>query len=81
MENWKDKIGINVIFTGKMKMLDEGTIGVLDKVHDDWCVIIYPQNSAYEDDGKGGWKPRKNAPNKIYAHSCKLTEIKSAVAV
>ena len=34
-------------------MLDEGTVGILDKVHDDWCVIIYPQNSAYEDEDNG----------------------------
>jgi len=73
---WKTRIGKSVMFTGELKALDPGTVGVLDKVHDDWCVIVYPQNSAYEDDGKGGFKPRKGAPNKVYSHSCKLTEIK-----
>jgi len=44
---------------------------------EDWCVIVYPQNSAYEDvikDGVVGWKPKKGAPNKIYAHSVKLKD-------
>ena len=76
-ENWKDKIGTNVIFTGKLVMLDEGTVGILKSVYDDWCVVIYPQNASYEDNGKGGWKPVKNATNKIYAHSCLLSEIMS----
>ena len=75
-EHWKEKIGTNVIFTGKLLALDEGTIGVLKSVHEDWCVIVYPQHQAYEDDGKGGFKPIKGAPNKVYAHSAKLTEIK-----
>jgi len=39
-------------------------------------VIVYPQNSAFEDDGKGGWKPKKGVPNKIYCHSVSLKEIK-----
>ena len=67
-----------VIYTGTMKMLDEGTVGVIDKIHDDWCVIVYPQHQAFEKDGKGGWKPIKGAPNKVYAHSAKLTDIKCA---
>lgn len=74
--NWKDKIGEKVIFTGKIKKLDYGSIGILKKVYDNWAVIVYPQNSGYEDNGKGGWKPIKKSPNKVYAHSCKLTEIK-----
>ena len=74
------KEGMKVIFIGEMKALDKGTVGILDKLHPDWCVIVYPQNSAYEDDGKGGWKPIKGAPNKMYAHSAKLTEIKCALA-
>lgn len=76
MKNWNDKLKSNVIFTGKLKMLDEGTIGILDKVVNDWCVIVYPQHSSYEEDEKGGFKSIKNAPNKVYSHSCKLTEIK-----
>jgi hypothetical protein len=72
----KYEIGSKVIYTGKLRMLTKGTVGVLDAVYDDWCVIVYPQNSAYENDGKGGFKPIKNAPNQIYSHSCKLTEIK-----
>lgn len=70
--------GMEVIFTGEMKALDKGTIGVLDKLYSDWCVIVYPHNSAYEEDGKGGWKPKKGAPNKVHAHSAKLTEVKCA---
>lgn len=72
------KEGMKVIFTGKLKMLDEGSVGIISKLYPDWCSIVYPQNAAYEDDGKGGWKPIKNAPNQVYAHSAKLTEIKCA---
>lgn len=75
--DWKDKIGTEVIFTGKLKMLDEGSVGILDKVFDDWCSIVYPQNASYEEDGKGGWKPIKGKRVQVYAHSAKLTEIRS----
>ena len=74
--DFKNQIGSKVIFLGKLKMLDEGSIGILNNVYGDYCTIIYPQNQAYEDDGKGGYKLIKNAPNKIYAHSAKLNEIK-----
>jgi hypothetical protein len=72
------KEGMKVIFTGKLKMLDEGTVGIITKLYSDWCSIAYPQNLSFEEDGKGGWKPIKGAPNKVYAHSVKLTEIKFA---
>lgn len=73
---WSDKIGCQVVYLGKLKMLDAGSVGVLKSVFDDCCTIVYPQNAAYEDDGKGGFKPIKNAPNQVYAHSAKLNEIK-----
>jgi hypothetical protein len=69
-------IGKSCIYLKDLKMLDKNTIGIIDKVYNDWCVIIYPQNSSYEYDEKGGWKPIKNAPNQVYAHSAKFTEIK-----
>ena len=80
---WENKIGSEVIFTGDNNLLDKNSVGILDSVHpsneynpESWCVIIYPQNSAYDYDDKGGWKPKKKAPNKIYSHSVKLSEIK-----
>lgn len=72
------QVGMKVIFTGDYKALDKNTIGVLSSMHNDYGVIVYPQNAAYEDDGKGGWKPIKGAGNKIYAHSVKLSEVKLA---
>jgi len=74
--NWYDKIGYKVEYLGKLKMLDSGSVGILNSVCDDWCTIVYPQNAAYEDNGKGGFKPIKNAPKQVYAHSAKLIEIK-----
>ncbi len=62
-------------------MLNKGTVGILSNIYDDgvwgeaWCIIVYPQNSAYDYDGDK-WKPKKNAPMKIYSHSAKLSEIK-----
>lgn len=73
---WNDKVGCQVIYLGKLKMLDNGSVGILSTVCDDWCTIVYPQNAAYEDDGNGVFKPIKNAPIKVYAHSAKLNEIK-----
>ena len=77
--NWKEHIGKEVVFTGKIKMLDEGSIGILSSVFDDKCSIIYPQNYAYEADDNGGWKLKKNAPNKVSSHSALLTEIKLVI--
>lgn len=71
-------IDMPVIFTGNLKGLDSGTVGLITSLHPDWCVITYPQNSAYEPDGKSGWKQIKGAPNKVYSHSAKLTEVKCA---
>ena len=64
--NWKDKIGENVIFTGKSKMMDDNTIGVLyvyvRKNGEYCCTIIYPENIN---------------TNKVYAlGGLELTEIK-----
>ena len=72
----KMKKGDKVIYLVKLQMLDEGTIGVVSEIYNDWCSIVYPQNSSYDYDDKGNWKPKKNAPNKIYAHSAKLCEVK-----
>ncbi len=68
-------LGTSVIFTGEIKMLDPGTVGIIYSILSDGYVIIYPQNSGYETDDKGNWKPIKKAPNKIYAHSCKFDEV------
>lgn len=76
--NWKEKIGKQVIFTGKLKMLDEETVGILKEVNDDWCVISYPQNISHEADGNGGWKPIKGKKIQVYSHSAKLSELKLA---
>lgn len=75
-EYWKDKVGTEVIFTGEIKCLIKGTVGILTSVYPTWCTIVYPQNSAYEDLPNGGWKPKKNFPNLVYAHSAKLDQIK-----
>jgi len=72
----KRKIGASVIYTGSLKMLDAGTIGRLESVHSDFCVIIYPQNSSYQNDDVGGWRPIKGSPNQIYCHSVKFNEVK-----
>ena len=69
-------LGKKAVCTVAVKLLDEGTIGIITFVWKDSCVITYQQNSAYEEDGKGGWKLKKNAPHKVYAHSCKLADIK-----
>jgi hypothetical protein len=71
-------INTPVIFTGSLKGLNSGTVGLITSLHSDWCVITYPQNSAYEYDGKNGWKQINGAPNKVYSHSCKLTEVQCA---
>ena len=70
--------GSKVIYKGKLKMLNKGTIGVIGEMYSDWCVIVYPQNVAYEDNCKNGWKPIKGAPNQVYAHSAKLVDVESA---
>lgn len=73
--NWKDKIGAKVVFTGKLKMLPENSIGILDNVIDDWGVIVYTQYSSYEEDGNGGFKPIKGKEIHVFAHSAKLDDI------
>lgn len=74
--DWNEKIGCVVVFTGNIKMLNEETPGILKSIYGDFCVIVYPQNEAYEYTEDGGWKPKKGSPNQIYSHGCKLTEIK-----
>lgn len=70
------EIGTKVILVAGMKSLAYGSVGVIEKMHKDWCVVVYPQNASYEDDGNGGWKPIKNATGQVYCHSAKFTELK-----
>jgi hypothetical protein len=72
---WKDKVGSSVVFKGKIKLLEEGTKGVLTSVNKNFGVITYPQNAAHEPNGKGGWSPIRGAPNQIYAHSVLLRDL------
>lgn len=69
--------GDNVIFTGSILYLEPGTIGVISKVYGERCTVVYPQNSAYDYSDDGSWKPKKNSPKQIYAHSCHLSELKT----
>jgi len=55
------KKGDKVIFTGTLKALDPGTIGVIDGIRGDWAVIAYPQNFG---------------TNKVSYHSAKLGDLK-----
>lgn len=70
------KKGDKVIYLKEIKMLDYGTVGIVANIFSDFITIIYPQNKSFEDDGKGGFKPIKGSPNKIYAHSARITDIK-----
>lgn len=73
MEELKE--GAEVIYTGTLKGLNKGEVGVISSIKSGFCFIIYPQNSAYKYNDDGTWEPIKGAPNKIYAHSAKLNEV------
>lgn len=70
-------IGDKVTYNKNLKSLDYDSVGIITYISKDytWVTIKYPQNSAYDDDDKGGWKPRKNAPNKVFAHSANIEDI------
>ncbi len=68
-------IGDKVIFTGDLKFLPNGCIGVIGAVCPTWATIYYPQHQSFQEDGNGGWKPIKGIPNAVFAHSAKLSEI------
>ena len=74
-EYWKDKVGSSVVYLKTMKFLDKETVGILESVHKNFVVIVYPQNPNFEEDGKGGWKAKKRFM-KVYSHSAEFTEIK-----
>lgn len=74
---WEKQIGKEVIYQTETKNLIFGTVGILSKVVDDWCVIVYPQNTSFEyNSKKDTWVPIKGAPNQLYCHSVKLKDIK-----
>lgn len=70
------KVGDNAITTKKIQFLKPGEVGIISFLKNDWCVLVYPQNSCYEGDGSNTDKLIKGKPMAVYSHSCLIKEIK-----
>lgn len=71
------KVGMKVVYIPSMKLLEQGTVGIISSIHEDWCVIYYPEANTVggkvtliNKDGKIIKKP-----DSVNFHSAKLTEI------
>lgn len=70
------KKGDKVIYLKDMKGLDKDSIGILQSIDGDNCIVYYPQNVSFETDSLGNIKPIKGALNKVSMHSAKLNDLK-----